>query len=224
MRFPRSKRSIGAGIAVLALAGGGGGAALAATQSGKDSRDAYLDSVAKHLGVTREKLDDATKAAAIEQVDAAVAAGRLTKAQADKVKERIEAGDAPFFGAGGPVIRHRFGGGPGSLGGPGPGDKLSAAAKYLELTADQLETKLRAGQTLADVAKAQKKTVEGLEQAIIADAKAKLDQAVTDKRLTEAERTEALNRLQDHVDDLVNGRLPDKPRGFGRRGHGPDFF
>jgi hypothetical protein len=208
------------GGVVLALAGGGGAAVAATTQGGKDTREAFLDSVAKHLNVTPQALRDAAKAAALEQVDAALAAGRITKAQADEMKARIEAGDVPFLGGGrggphGPGDRVR--------GLRGPDGKLAAAARYLGLTADQLATRLRDGQTLAQVAKARSKSVDGLEQAIVADVKAKLDQAVTDKRLTDAERTEMLTRLKDRIDELVNGTFPER-WGPGHRHRGGGLF
>ena len=43
-----------------------------------------------------QKLKDATKAAAIDQVNADLKAGRVTKAQADELKARINSGQVPF--------------------------------------------------------------------------------------------------------------------------------
>ena len=82
-KFP-SMRAIAIGAAALVVAGGGG-AAVAATGSGSSPND-FLDSVARHLGISRQKLDDATKAAAIDQVDAQLKAGQITQAQADARK------------------------------------------------------------------------------------------------------------------------------------------
>ena len=100
-----------AAAATLAVAGGAA-AAVAATGGGSRQSD-FLDSVAKHLGVSPQKLEDATKAAAVDQVNADLAAGRITKAQADELKARIEAGNGVLGGPG------RFGPGPGGPGGPG---------------------------------------------------------------------------------------------------------
>ena len=85
-------------------------------------------------------------------VDAAVAAGRLTKAQGGGMKQRIEAGGFPLFGMGaGPGFEHHemFGG-------------LDAAAAYLGLTGDELQTQLASGKSLADIAKSKGKSVDGL--------------------------------------------------------------
>src|SRR5262249_21157557 len=132
----RSKRAV-AIAAVTVAAAGGAGVAVAATSS-TSGHSNFLDDVAKHLGISRQKLDDATKAAAIDQVNADLAAGRITKDQADALKKRIESGDVPPLaglrgpGGGGPKLGFGFGG-PGD-----PGmvkgflqDGIAAAAKYL---------------------------------------------------------------------------------------------
>ncbi len=100
--------------------------------------------------------------------------------------------------------------------GPGPGAKT--IADYLGLTAAELRTQLQAGKTLADLAKAQGKTVSGLEDAIVADAKAHLDAAVTAGKLTGAQAAARLADLNSHVDDMVNRTGPG-PGGPGGRGH-----
>jgi hypothetical protein len=217
-----SKR-VAAIAAVALVAAGGGGAAVAAT-SGSGSPSNFLDSVAKHLGVSRQKLDDATKAAAIDQVDAQLAAGKISKAQADELKKRIEAGHVPPLAGG-------RGFGPG-FGGPGPGlpgrgllkvgigDSLTAAAKYLGLSESDLRSKLNDGQSLADVAKAQGKDLTGLKQAIVDTAKADLDKAVADKKLTQSQADDILAGVKDHVADMVNAKPGDRPR-LRDRGPGP---
>jgi hypothetical protein len=218
--FPR-KRAIALGAAVLAVAGGGG-AAVAAT-SGSSSPNDFMDSVAKHLGISRDKLDDATKAAAIDQVDAQLKAGQITKDHADELKKRIEAGDIPPFGGlRGPGFGS--GGAPGGPGGPGGllkagiGDSLAAAAKYLGLSESDLRGQLNDGKSLADVAKAQSKDLDGLKQAILAAAKSDLDKAVSDKRLTQSQADDVYDRLKNGIDDMVNGQLRLRFRGPGGPG------
>jgi predicted XRE-type DNA-binding protein len=207
----RSKRAV-AIAAVTIAAAGGAGVAVAATSSGSRPSD-FLDSVAKHLGISRQKLDDATKAAAVDQVNADLAAGRITKEQADDLKKRIEAGDVPPLGG---LRGPGFGGfaGPGFGGPDGPGfvkpfigDGLTAAAKYLGLSESDLQSKLSNGQSLADVAKAQSKDVSGLQDVIVAAEKADLDKAVADKKLTQSQADDALNKLKANIADLVNGNL-----------------
>jgi hypothetical protein len=216
-RFP-SKRAIAIGAAALVVAGGGG-AAVAATGSGSSPND-FLDSVARHLGISREKLDDATKAAAIDQVDAQLKAGQITQDQADALKKRIEAGDIPPLGG---LPGFGFGrGGPGIPGGPGLlkagiGDSIAAAAKYLGLSESALRDQLEDGKSLADVAKAQNKDLNGLKDAILAAAKGDLDKAVSDKRLTQSQADDIYNGLKDRIDDVVNGKRGDFPPLRGKR-------
>jgi hypothetical protein len=183
----------------------GGGAALAASNGSSTSGNGFLARVAQHLGISTEKLEDATKAAAIDQVDAELKAGRITKARAEQLKARINAGGLPFFG--GPA---RFGDFGFHRGGP-HGFHHQAAADYLGLTVAELDAKVFGGQSLAEVAKAQGKSVEGLKDAILADAKQHLDQAVNDGNITRAHADAMYARLQAHVDDIVNGTLP-RPR------------
>jgi hypothetical protein len=232
----RSKRAVAIAAVTVAVAGGAG-VAVAATSSNSGPSN-FLDDVAKHLGISRQKLDDATKAAAIDQVNADLAAGRITKDQADALKKRIESGDVPPLAAlrgGGPGFGGR-GFGPRGPAGPAgaPGmlkgflqDGLSAAAKYLGLSESDLRTKLASGQSLADVAKAQKKDVTGLQDAITADAKSRLDKAVADKKLTQAQADGLLSALKSRIDDAVNAKPPagaPRFRGGERHGGGPRFF
>jgi len=201
------KRKVVAG-AVVGRAVAGGGAAVAATQAGSPAQEsqAVVDDAAKQLGVKPAELSNALKQALANRVDAAVAAGRLTKEQGAELKQRIQSGDFPLFGPGG---RH---GGPGH----GPGGHLDAAASYLGLTEAALHEKLHAGTTLAQVAKDQGKSVDGLVKALVDDEKKELDQAVQDGRLTDAQRQELQQGLEARVRAMVNG---ERPAG-GRRGFG----
>src|SRR6266516_5492716 len=91
----------------------------------------------------------------------------------------------------------------------GPGLGFSdAAATYLGLTTDQLWTRLRSGQSLADIAKAQGKSVGGLKGAIISGATTNLQKAVDAGTLTEAQKNDILSHIRSHIDDFVNGTLP----------------
>jgi hypothetical protein len=222
-----SKTVLAATVAGLAVAGGG--AAIAASQT-DSSGSSFLDSVAKHLGISSEELEDATKAAAIDQVDQALADGRITQEQADELKSRIESGEGPgLFGPGfvGPGLFGFRDHGPG--GGPGEhhffffGDKLSSAAEYLGLTEAELREQLADGKSLAAVAEAQGKSVDGLKDAILAGAKSALDDAVADERLTQEQADSIYERLQSSIDELVESELPLPPDGFGP-GFGPPGF
>src|SRR5262245_34445788 len=225
MKNLNSKRALVAASALSLVVGAGG--AIAASKSSATRGDGFLARVAGQLGISSEKREDATKAAAIDQVNADLKAGRITQAQADAMKAQIEKGGVPLF-FGGP---HRFGPGPHRFGDFGdhrmpfaPHDHLSSAANYLGLTVPQLFRKLANGQSLAYVAQAQHKSVDGLKQAIVNGAKEDLDQAVKSGFLTEAQAKDALNALESHIDEIVNGTFPGPGlhRGFKFRWQGPD--
>lgn len=213
-------RTLLVGAVVVAVVVGTG-TAIAASGGARTSPSAFLDSLAKHLGISREKLDAAAKAAAIDQVDAALDAGTITKEQAAQLKERIESGQGLFFGGlgrgFGPGFRHEEN---------WPGfrheeDFLSVAADYLGLTEEDIRSRLEDGKTLAQIAKAEGKSVDGLEQALVAGTKKRLAEAVEDGRLTEEQAADLLTRYAEHVDALVAGTLGPRGGFRGRHGFGP---
>src|SRR3954447_6612243 len=98
---------------------------------------------------------------------------------------------------------------PGPRGGGRPGPPfVKAAATYLGLETKALCDQLKAGKTLADVAAAQNKSVDGLKQAIYDDAKSHLDKAVADGTITADQEQTRLTDLQAHLDDIVNKTPP----------------
>jgi polyhydroxyalkanoate synthesis regulator phasin len=219
----RTQKLIVAGAVLAAVSVAGGAFAATKAFSPKQERQAVINDAAGQLGVTPTQLTNALKQALKNRVDAAVKDGRLTKEQADRVKKAIDAGEAPLFGLGpGRFGRghHGFGFKPGFRHhGPFKAG-LEAAAKYLGLSEEKLLQQLHDGKTLAQVAKAQGKSVDGLVDAMTKDAKAKIAQAVKNGKLTEAQGKEFTNGLEKRVTDLVNGRFPAPKFGFHRDGRG----
>jgi hypothetical protein len=204
---------------------GGAGAAIGATQlSPREERQAVVEDAAKQLGVTPKQLEDALRKALENRVDAAVASGRITEEQAQRLKERIRAGELPLFGLHGPRGRD-FRGGPV---GAAHGVKLKAAATYLGVTKAQLRESLRARKTLAQVATERGKPVAGLVDALVAAHVQRLDAAVAAGRLTKVRRDALAARVKERVTAMVNGERPLRGPGFrghdhGRGMHGFDF-
>jgi hypothetical protein len=206
-----------AALAVAALAGG----AYAATQSSvPNTRQAFLNDVAKRLHVTPQQLTQALNGATVDQLQAAVKAGRLTQAEANRLAQRLKrSGNAPAipFGFGfGPRFAHPHGlpGGPGGPGFPGrPGFfggrlggplELKAAASYLGLTVPQLFQQLASGKSLAQMATSKGKTASGLEQAITTAIKTRLDKLVAKKVITAAQEKTLLSRLSARLASRIN--------------------
>jgi hypothetical protein len=214
--FRTTKRNLAiAGTALAAAAGAGG--AYAATSTNSNPRQAYLNDLAHRLGVTPQKLDDALKGAFNDRLSAAVAAGQLTQAQANAIKQRLAQRGVPPMGIGGGALgKHPFG--PGRL---GRHAKLGAAAKYLGLTPAQLRDQLRSGKSLAQIANQRGKSVSGLKDALQAAAKAKLDKAVSAKRITSAQEQQLLSRLSSRLDAIINHQGLGPRGGPGPMGNGP---
>lgn len=214
MNAGRKRRIVAGAAAGLAVAGGG--AAIAATQLGSPGAEsqAVVNDAAKQLGIQPSKLSDALKKALENRVDAAVAAGRLTKEQGDALKARIESGEVPLFGGfhGGFEHHHLFG-------------DLDAAASYVGLTEAELRSQLESGKTLAQVAKDRGKPVDGLVQTLYDAAKKRLDADVAAGRLTQAQEQSMLADLKQRITDVVNGKVGPPPRfGFRRFDGGPPPF
>jgi uncharacterized protein YidB (DUF937 family) len=201
MKLNRKTKIVVAAAVVLAAAGGG--VAVAASQAGSPSEEskAVLDDAAKQLGIPSSKLSDALKTALSDRVDAAVAAGRITKAEGDALKQRITSNDFPLFGG----LHHGFGQ-VGFLG------RLEGAAGYIGITEAQLRNELESGKSLAQVATAHGKSVDGLIDKMVADAKTKLDSAVSAGRLTNAQETEMLGVLKDRITSIANSTGLDEPQ------------
>ena len=90
----------------------------------------------------------------------------------------------------------------------GRGAIASAISNDLGITRQQLRDDLAAGQTLAQIAAANGQSVSGLEQAILAAAQSRLDQAVTAGLLTTQREQAILAQLSDRVGTLVNVTHP----------------
>jgi hypothetical protein len=218
MRTPAGRLRRRAAIGAVGLAAlGGGGAALAASKSG-GSPAAQTQSIAAdaagQLGVSTAALTAAIKKAMVDQIEAQVTAGTLTKAQATAIEARLAKPDAPLFAlGGGPGGRDGHGHGHGH-GGPGGGPvSFDAAATYIGISATDLRTQLAAGKTLAAIATANGKTVDGLKAALTTAAKSDLDAAVTAGKLTQAQEDTILAALPARLDEEVNEAHTGAPGG-----------
>jgi len=143
------------------------------------------------------------KAAAIrEALKGLVDNKTLTQEQADKVADTLSKTPGPggFMGPGG---MHRGGG---LLGVEGP-EADAAAAKVLGMSVDDLQTALRNGSTLAELAKKQGKSVDTLVSALVAVAKQRVADGVKAGKITQATADRINATLEQRVRSVVqNGR------------------
>jgi hypothetical protein len=199
-------RKLAIGAAAAAAAAFAGGAYAATRDSGSSGQQAFLNDVAKRLHVSPQELAKAYQGAAIDQIQAAVAAGKLSQAQADRLKRAIE------NHAAGPGVMPAA---PPFFPGPGPhlwphprADVTDTAARYLGLSESQLRDDLVSGKSLAQIAKARGKSTSGLKAAMLAALKANLDGAVKNKLITSSQEKAMLDRASARLDDLINRTSP----------------
>lgn len=200
MNLDRKTKILVGGVALLSTAGAGAAVASSQASSPRSESKAVLDAAAKQLGIPSSKLSGALKKALTDRADAALAAGRITKAEADAIKQHIESSDFPLLGG----LRHGFGHRDGF-------DHLEAAAGYIGITEAQIRTELEGGKTLAQVARDQGKSAAGLVDALLADAKQKLDDAVSAGRLTKPREAELLDGLKDRITKRITETDLDGP-------------
>jgi polyhydroxyalkanoate synthesis regulator phasin len=159
-----------------------------------------LAQIANAQGKSVSGLKDAIYAEARSNLDQAVADGKLTATDEQTMLADLKSHLDEIVNNSGPL---RVEGQSGAF-------RILATdvAAYLGLSEDQLRTQVESGKSLAQIATAQGKSVEGLKAAIVADAKSKLDQAVAAGKITAAQAKAMLDELTSHVDDLVNRAGP----------------
>ena len=186
---------VAAGIAAGAGAAGVLPASLAAakpTPSASPSQqhpwcNAFLDHLAADLGITRDKLHSAGVQAADQTIDDAVKAGKISADKAAALKQRIASREACSF-------QPRFRWGQHRDGGALHGELVSAAAKVLGISADQLKQDIRQGKTVQSLAGGMSES--DFRAKVIANVKVDLDADVKAGKLTQAQEDKILQRLQ----------------------------
>jgi hypothetical protein len=224
---PRIARFLAGGAVATILVGAAGATALAQsaptpTAPGKPAvqarADAFLNALASKLGKTPDELRGAFKAAEHDMVNQALAAGRITKEQADRLNQRIDQGNGVPFKPGFAMP----GRGHDGKGVPAVNAGLGAAhlAQFLGIQPKDLMSELHSGKSLAQVAQAHGKTVDQLKTFISDQTKTRLDAAVRAGKITQTQADAALKRLTDNLDALVNRVPPAHGQRIGQGGPG----
>jgi len=198
------------GVMVLLVSGLVAGVALAQGGGGGDAqgaRERLAARVASHLGVTEQQLVDAFKAARLEMLDEAVAAGKISPEEAERIRERIEESRGLGLGLRGWRLR--------ALGGI-----VSSVADTLNMTPREIVRDLKQGQSLAEIGQAKGVSTDTLKSAILTAAAEKLDQAVADGKLTQDQADKIMTRLTDNIDKILNWKRGSGGEGLPWRGGG----
>lgn len=253
----RWRRVVMAGVATVAAAGVGGSIVFAMssssdTQTGpvagvhfqaspsataspgtklgpkiKESLDQYIKDLAKNLGVDEQKLRDAMKQTALDEINRLEAAGSISKDMADKFRNAVNSGDFSFGlpGLAPEKPKNAPGGehdglfgvfGLGSFGALDPMGAVDDLAKFLNVDRAGLLSELTSGKSLAEIAQAHGKSRDDLKNFLGDEVKQKLQQGVASGKMTQAQADKAQQQFADNLDRLVDGKIQlhgDRSRG-----------
>jgi lipoate-protein ligase A len=178
-------------------------------QAGKSIAD-----VAKTKSVDLDKVIAALTAGFKAHLDEEVKSGEHTQAEADAKLAEFKTRVTTMVNTAGLPMH----GGKGGHGGHGPAKFATAKlATTLKLTETELQTQLKSGKTLKQIADAQNVDIADVKATLKSDFKAHLDEEVASGEHTQAEADAKLAEFTTRLDDMVNGVRP--VGGMG--GHGP---
>jgi hypothetical protein len=196
MKFNRWMALPLAGVVALAIGVVAVNAAPSPSPSatGKNYAQVFVDKLAGILGIKSAQVATDLKSAEVATIDQMVQDGRITKAQGDALKARIQNGQAPGLG---------FSFGP-KFGGPEFGGRgvlndvrtaeLGALATTLKMNSADIMTQLRSGKTLSDLEKQQGVSDSTVQSAVKNAAKGVLDKAVKAGTITQQQEDMLLSR------------------------------
>src|SRR3989475_6597195 len=175
----------------------------------KNYAQVFVDKLAGILHLTPAQTQDALKQAQLQTGDQMLADRQITKAQADAMKARINAGQGlgPLGGFG----RH----GEGFKADRAPMKdlttaELNAAASALHMSTADFQSALRSGKSLSDLETQQKVSDSAVKAAMKSAAKGVLDKAVKAGTITQAQADSVLSRVGSGLDRL--GHKPARPK------------
>ncbi len=201
-----AKKSAVAAALTAGLIGGGVGGAILGTAGISGAQEGTTTTVAPESDTgsdtDAERPDPSTRLG--EALAPLVEAGTITQAQADAVVAAlVEAG--PRKGDHGPR-------------GEGPG--WDAAAQALGLSTDELQSALRGGQTLAQIAEAEGVDPQVIIDTLIAATSTHLDERVDAGEITREQADERLAEATERIPERVENGRPEGDERGGRHGRG----
>lgn len=164
---------------------------------GAGHHEAFLEAVARRLGITVERLQQAINEARQE-------VGIPNRGERGERRSRGPEGE------GRPRLGDVVGGG------------LAEAARAIGITVEQLRQELP-GKSLAQVAQAHGKNPNDVATALKNQANQRIDQAVTNGRLPADRANHLKERLAQAIDGLMNRVVPERPAGASRASGPPTF-
>jgi polyhydroxyalkanoate synthesis regulator phasin len=177
-------------LGVVAVSAGAFGGVAQAQEPAADKaarHEEYLEKLAQKLGVTVEALEAAQKAVRDEMIDEAVAAGRITAEQGEKLKS----GEIGEFRAGhGERVKHAV------------VNIFESAASILGLSNEEVRAGLQEGKSLNNLATEQ--GVSNFEAQLVAKLTADIQAKLADGTITQEQADRLMENLVEHVSQIVN--------------------
>jgi ribosomal protein S20 len=168
-------------------------------------RGAFQEALADELNISVATLEAAQKAARDEAIDEAVASGRLTPEQAEKLKSLEFGQGAGLLRDAGKRVIHAV------------RNVFEAAAGVIGITPAELKEGLASGKSLAAIAEDNNVDRDELEEELIDAIEAQIDKAAADGLLTQEQATRFKEGLNERI-----GQIIDHEGGLkGRMGPGP---
>ena len=174
-------------IALGAGALGGVAQAQEVPEEGSSFHELYQEALAEKLGVTVEELQAAQEAARTDMIDDALASGRITEEQAERLRNAEPGEGRRGFSQ---RVRH------------GIGNVVGSAAEILGLTTDEVRAGYSEGQSLNDMAAEQ--GVTDLEAQLVSKLTADIAAKVADGSITQEQANRLLENLAEKVGNIVD--------------------
>src|SRR3989442_8890223 len=207
MKLNRWSGLPGGGLAAgdIGVAAGEAGPSPSPFANGSENyAQVFVDKLAGILHLTPAQTQDALKQAQLQTVDQMLADGKITKAQADAMKARINAGQG--LGAIGGFGRHGSFKADRTLMKDLTMAELNAAASALHMSTADLQSALRSGKSLSDLETQQNVSDSAVKAAMKSAAKGVLDKAVKAGTITQAQADAILSKVGSGL-----GRFRHKP-------------
>lgn len=196
--------------------------------------------VASAKGVEVDTVIDALYADMKAHIDAHVSEGKLTQEQADArladAKTRISTmvtraglptpkGPRGLMGPNGTHGQKGMGGNKGDYKGGHMGHRgapkfaTEELAKVLGLSAEELNTEMKAGKTLTQIADEKNVSIDKVKDQLLKDFTARVNEKVADGKHTQEEVDAKIEEFSSRLDDIVNGVRPMRPMDGRMGGH-----
>jgi hypothetical protein len=204
---------------IRALAAGNANATAQATPGNRASYcQLYMQTLASDLGTTTDKLKSANQDAAQKVINQLASDGKITAAQKTELTQALQKyGSNPCafvnLHDAGKGLRQGLAGVQRALG-PARAAVESAVAGALKISTSTLESDLASGQTIPQLATAQKVNLSDVNTAYLNAVKSQLSSAVSAGTITQAQSDAAYSKVQQAVQ---SGNYP--LLGVGMRGH-----